>query len=210
MPFSIRRYLDRIYHDLVLGPRGFGRAVDKSVWENQYSRGEWTSLEGMDEMAHYAVIGGYTRLLHPTPAILDAGCGSGALLKWVNPAFESYLGIDIAEEAIAQGNALGIPKANFVAGDLENWDAPLCFDIIIFNESLYYTRDPRATLLRFNKFLKLNGVFIISMCEYGHNAAAWARLDATVHWLHGTDVRNCNQQRWEVRAGRLCTSNPPP
>lgn len=209
MAFSLRRYLDRIYHDLVLAPRGFGRPVDKSVWESQYRRGEWTALQGMDEMAHYAIIGGYTRLLHPTPAILDAGCGYGELLKWVNPAFDSFFGIDISEEAIARANALGVPKANFVADDLEKWDTLLRFDIIIFNESLYYTRDPRSTLVRFSKFLKQAGMFIVSMCEYGHNAAAWARLDETVEWLHGTDVRNCNGQRWEIRTGRLRVSNPP-
>jgi 2-polyprenyl-3-methyl-5-hydroxy-6-metoxy-1,4-benzoquinol methylase len=203
MSLSFRRHLERIYHDLVLGPRGYGRSVDSSVWEKQYRCGEWSALQGLDEMAHYAIIGGYTRLLHPAPAILDAGCGGGELLKWMNPMFSTYLGIDISEEAIAQANALNLDNASFAVGDLEKWDTPLRFDIIVFNESLYYTRDPRETLSRFNKFLKPAGAFILSMCEYGHNAAVWSRLDETVEWLHGSDVRNCKRQRWEIRVGRF-------
>ena len=58
MSLSFRRYLERIYHDLVLGPRGYGRSVDSSVWEKQYRHGEWSALQGLDEMAHYAIIGG--------------------------------------------------------------------------------------------------------------------------------------------------------
>ena len=123
--------------------------------------------------------------------------------------FASYLGIDISEEAIAQANALNLNKASFAVGDLEEWDTPLRFDLIVFNESLYYTRDPRETLLRFNNFLKPAGAFIVSMCEYGHNAATWARLDEAVRWLHGIDVRNCNEQRWEIRVGRLGSSTLP-
>jgi 2-polyprenyl-3-methyl-5-hydroxy-6-metoxy-1,4-benzoquinol methylase len=206
MSLSFRRYLERIYHDLVLGPRGYGRSVDTSVWEKQYRHGEWSALQGLDEIAHYAVIGGYTRLLHPSPAILDAGCGGGELAKWVNPMFASYFGIDISEEAIAQASNLNLDKANFAVGDLEIWETHLRFDIIVFNESLYYTRDPRETLLRFNRFLSSAGAFIVSMCEYGHNAAVWSRLDETVQWLHGTEVRNCKGQCWEIRVGRFSNS----
>jgi SAM-dependent methyltransferase len=206
MASGVGKYLERLYHDLVLGPRGYGRAPDKSVWEAQYRRGEWAALEGLDEMAHYAIIGGYTRLLHPSPAILDAGCGHGGLWKWVNPNFESYLGVDVATEAIAQANTTDNPKASFVAADLASWETPRRFDLIIFNESLYYLPDPRATVVRFDEFLNPGGSFIISICQHGHNAAVWSRLDETMEWIHGTEARNYDKRAWEIRAGRVRTS----
>jgi 2-polyprenyl-3-methyl-5-hydroxy-6-metoxy-1,4-benzoquinol methylase len=206
MSFSLTKYFNRIYHDLILGPRGYGRPVNKSVWEAQYQRGDWAALDSLDEMGHYAVIGGYTRFLHSSPSILDVGCGSGQLLKWINPAFESYVGIDVAEAAIAGANTHKLAKVTCVTADFNTWDTALQFDIVIFNESLYYAPDPRATLLRYTKTLARNGTFIVSMCEYGYNTAVWSRLDEVLDWGHETEVKNTKGQRWRVRTARSKTS----
>ena len=55
----------------------------------------------------YSVILGYLDVLGGWPSILDVGCGAGALCERIgNRAFSSYVGIDIAEDAIRAVDAM--------------------------------------------------------------------------------------------------------
>jgi SAM-dependent methyltransferase len=134
-----------------------------AVWEAQYAAGRWDFLAGLDQLARYSVIAGYIHYLKPGAAVLDVGCGEGLLLRSYRPyGYVRYLGVDIAANAIARLGAAEDARTRFVCADAESFQPDERFDVIVFNESLYYFRDPLATFARYLQFLHNDGIIIVS------------------------------------------------
>jgi 2-polyprenyl-3-methyl-5-hydroxy-6-metoxy-1,4-benzoquinol methylase len=97
----------------------------------------------------------------PRGSLLDVGCGEGALADYLNEEQKkNYVGIDLSKEAVR------IAKEkrgfNFIQASAETY-TPLpgqSFDLIVFNEMLYYT-DHVEILKRYEKFLSKKGVFLV-------------------------------------------------
>jgi len=137
--------------------------IQKEAWEAQYSGGRWDFLAGLKEVPHNAVIAAFAARLKPGGAVLDVGCGSGALHEHLLRAgYSRYLGVDISETAVSGLSEAGHPNATFVATDAESFGPEDPFDVIVFNESMTYFRSPATTFARYFDALRPGGFGIVS------------------------------------------------
>jgi trans-aconitate methyltransferase len=170
-----------------------------------YRAGRWDYLGSMAEIAHYMAIVGYASYGPGQPSILDVGCGTGRLLKLLEPfGFGAYLGVDFSGEALAAAEALGIENARFELANFLDWEPSRRFDIIVLNESLYYAPDGWAFLKKSLAWLTDMGFVIVSMYRQGDVARIWSALDADsgVDVIESTTVQNAREQVWDIKAMR--------
>ncbi len=196
------RIYERLHYDLVLARQGYGTPVARENWDAGYSkqRSGWSYLDTPTELGRYALIASYAHNLHERPTILEIGCGHGSLLELlVRFGFRRYLGIDHSSEAIKRAKSLGIEKASFEVADFETWHRPERFDIIVFNESLYYAKQPTETLLRYADSLCENGALIVSMHRSGNHGIIWNKLFDHFEVAWSTMIENQARQAWDVR-----------
>lgn len=135
--------------------------ITKNKWEKEFSSGRWNYLDSTPtERARSAVIGMYCRHFFSAGKILDVGCGLGTIVDFLNNSQKKkYLGLDISKEAIKKAKK---KKVQFLTADFTNFKSAAKFDIIIFNEVLYYMNENDA----FNKagnILAKGGKIIVSL-----------------------------------------------
>ncbi|MFC7488055.1 class I SAM-dependent methyltransferase [Knoellia sp. CPCC 206453] len=164
---------------------------DESRWNEQYDRGRWVFLSGIEEMAHYAVIVGYASFLKPHSAVLDVGCGAGVLHeRFAAVGYARYTGIDISEVAISSLQGSAPSNATFVAADAATFTPPSTYDVIVFNESITYFTDPIGVFARYQNFLSPGGIVVVSCHIQSARAHAILRqLERDHHVLDVTVVR---------------------
>ena len=119
--------------------------------------------------AYYEINEAVLRNMPNSAVVLDAGCGSGIIGKYMKPKNNIICGLDYDRDAVkAAGKYLD--KAAFF--DLENGKKiPFSrkFDVILFNGVLEHLKDPVSVVKRFRKYLAPSGIFIISL----PNVACW-------------------------------------
>jgi len=135
--------------------------VSKEKWEKEFSNGRWNCLDANPtERARSSIIGMYCQLYFPKGTILDVGCGLGTLIDFLNPKQkQSYLGIDISARATALAKRKKINVKNI---DFIKFESVHKYDLIIFNEVLYYM-DDKLALERAVKLLNKGGKIILSL-----------------------------------------------
>jgi len=133
----------------------------KKQWDNEYASGKWDYLDSTpSERARSAIMGMYCRYYSPEGKILDVGCGHGTLADFLNPAQKrKYLGIDISAKAVEAAKKKGVSAKNC---DFQKFDSTTKYDMVVFNEVLYYM-DEKAALKRGAAILKKKGTVIISL-----------------------------------------------
>ena len=137
--------------------------MDEEAWEDQYLSGKWGYLENMDQLARYSIIISYMAFLRPGGAVLDVGCGEGILFERFRPyGFSQYEGIDISGAALTRLIEKQEEKTLFMKADAETYTPSATYDIIVFNEVVYYFHDPMKTVERYTGYLKKDGVLIVS------------------------------------------------
>jgi 2-polyprenyl-3-methyl-5-hydroxy-6-metoxy-1,4-benzoquinol methylase len=98
----------------------------------------------------------------PNGSILDVGCGMGTLSDYINNEQRpKYLGLDISKEAVRIARTKR-PGLAFKVANCESFVPRNKFDVVVFNEMLYYT-DHLETMKHYIKFLSPNGIFVISI-----------------------------------------------
>lgn len=136
---------------------------DKASWEVAYQQGVWDFLSSDAEYAHNLMVGGFIRRRVAPYSLLDVGCGSGVILRYLDLTLVTqYTGVDLAQAALARVE----PKRaqdRYICSGLEEFNPAEKWDVILFNEVLYYTHDPVAQLRKFEKSLHPGGSFVISM-----------------------------------------------
>jgi 2-polyprenyl-3-methyl-5-hydroxy-6-metoxy-1,4-benzoquinol methylase len=147
-------------------------------WDREYATGDLTRLENLAEIGHYGVILNYARVLEPQ-SILDVGCGHGVLIPLLNKLpYQSYLGVDLSAEAIRMATQqYADARTTFAVADAESFQCDRSFDLIIFNECLYYLKDPRGLLLAYKQWLRPGGHFLVSMYISPANQEIWHKLE---------------------------------
>jgi len=163
-------------------------------WDSEYASGKWAFLDSLSEQAHHMAVASYFAHLKPNGRVLDVGCGSGALNATLKPfGYGRYLGIDISETAIAAAGARSDAATEFRAVSGESFATEERFDAVVFNESLYYFPEPKATIDAYGKFLAPDGILIISMALSGlrdglRKLAIWSDIEDRLAILGETVV----------------------
>jgi len=178
----IYRFLITVYYDILFGRRVpfAGKLAElvgsweaqhntgsipqpREVWDYQYQGGKWNYMSEMDELARYSVIAGYLYHLKQGGAILDVGCGEGILLRRLGPTnYSKYVGIDLSQAAIDKASQWQNEQVQFLRADVESYTPTELFDVIVFNESLYYFQQPLGVVERYVQALKEGGIFVVS------------------------------------------------
>jgi len=176
--------------------------VSSETWETQYRAGGWDFMKSLDELARYSVITGYLHHLKPGGALLDVGSGEGILRDKMIPfGYSRYVGVDLSEAAVEAGRAKPDPRAAFVAADAEAYTPSEAFDAIVFNECVYYFKDPLATVARYKSFLEDGGLLIVSMFRSRRADVIAKRLEEAHELLEEVAVTN-RKGTWVVRIFR--------
>jgi 2-polyprenyl-3-methyl-5-hydroxy-6-metoxy-1,4-benzoquinol methylase len=203
---NILQSVARVVHDTrfaLAGMRGRGNPKPLPKWEDQYRSGYWSYLDSAAEIAHYMVIVGYVQQFSPNPAVLDVGCGHGRLFQLLHPyPYRNYLGIDHSEECIQQAQALARINARFERANFEEFVPADRYDVIIFNESIYYAPHPAKLLRRYALALTSDGVMIVSMCQNRWQESIWDKLQSAATIVHSTAVTSEKKLTWHVRVLR--------
>lgn len=169
-------------------------------FDEQFAAGKWDGLNDVGELGRYSIITGYTRHYHHPARILDLGCGEGILVQRYAPTdFTEYVGVDFSEVAITKAQQKHIKHASFMVADLNQLIISGTYDVIVYNESLYYLKDPEACIARLLPHLAAGGVFIISMVDkHGAEEPLFARLNTILKPLDRTHITNALGHAWTV------------
>jgi len=169
------------------------------VWNEEYASSQWAHLEGLSELPRYSVLAGYISHLKPDGAVLDVGCGEGVLLSRLAPhGYSRYVGIDASANAIARFAGRRSDRIEGCVADAESYVPAQSFDIIVFNEVLYYFHQPQQAVERYARFLSKGGILLVSICTAAKGAAAILKgLKATFAVLDETRVTHgSNKWSW--------------
>lgn len=158
------------------GRRSDGLLQSAETWEAQYAAGKWDFLAELSELSRFSVLAGYICHLKPGGAVLDTGCGQGALLRRLpNDSYSRYVGIDLSASAISAARKQQNERSTFLAADCERYSPEERFDVMVFNEVLCCLRDPLQTVERYVRSLNSGGLVLVSLCLA-------ARGSATILW----------------------------
>jgi len=97
--------------------------------------------------------------------ILEAGCGSGRVVKYLHDlGFENVKGIELASETVLWANT-NLPDLDIVAGDILSMPyGRHSFDVVIsFGVVEHFVSGPRGPLMAIRDVLKPNGLAIVTV-----------------------------------------------
>jgi trans-aconitate methyltransferase len=151
--------------------------VSADTWDRQYRTGHWDFLGRLDNLGGLLTVFGYCEYLSPD-AILDVGCGEGLLANKLKVLpYKQFVGVDVSSAAIANAQRmLGDARTTFIARDAHDFVPETPFDVIVFNQCLYYMPDPLGMIRRYATFLKPSGRIIVSLCDSGCSRAVWSLI----------------------------------
>jgi 2-polyprenyl-3-methyl-5-hydroxy-6-metoxy-1,4-benzoquinol methylase len=120
------------------GPSSKSSDRIRSEWQDQYKRGYAGLMESERELGRHGVIAEIISRKQAGGTVLDAGCGTGILSRLLDLRKFRYLGVDIAENALAFARAQDTRgDATFVSADLRSMDFQQKFDTVVLNETAY-------------------------------------------------------------------------
>ncbi|ASZ11875.1 class I SAM-dependent methyltransferase [Chitinophaga pendula] len=135
----------------------------KDLWDRQYAAGQWEVLRSPLEEPRLNTLAALTSQYCQGGNVLEIGCGEGLLLPRLKSTYQYFLGLDISEVAIRKTQHLQNANTVFKCADMEDFVPGSKFDIIIFNESLYYSDTPLELLHRYTDYLEKDGLFATSI-----------------------------------------------
>lgn len=134
----------------------------KLKWDYKYRKGTWDYM-GNEKKRYDVIVNLIKESVIESPRILDLGCGYGALNQYLNVNDYSYLlGIDLSSNAIQRAKDKNYPNTHFQVADIHQFSTIQKFNIIIFNEVLYYLDNQSEIVARFSNYFIKNGFFIFS------------------------------------------------
>lgn len=127
--------------------------------------GDWKGLASDVESLRYEAIASYLNQMPGDITMLDCGSGESLLSRYIRSGV-SYVGIEPSQKALETSPLSGYTVHETVEGfsfGANNWDA------IIFNESLYYLKNPYMVLEKAMWGLKSHGLLIASIFQKPHS-----------------------------------------
>ena len=178
-------------------------------WEATFQQHSWDYLAEIGETPRYSVVAGYIHKLMRRGHILDAGCGEGVLIDYLDLSRIEYSGFDLSPTAIDRARQR-YAVVNLISSPIETFIPPANehYDIIVFNEVLSQVEHPIKELDRFSTFLRPGGHVIISLFQgarpQARGAVATRVLETEITArriaaVAAAEVLNCDTGlRWKV------------
>ncbi len=150
--------------------------TDKDRWNYQYNLGRWEGLGAIEELSRFSIIVGYSQHFKPEGKILEYGAGEGYLQQRFDKSkYSLYYSTDVSDVAIANAQKYNDEKTQHLIADMNTYEPGITFDVIIINEAIYYGHSVQAILDRCAKYLKDDGIFIVSINHDDRNAK-WHKM----------------------------------
>lgn len=181
---------------------GLGKPVPEEAFDREYSSGAWDTFFGDREFVRYETLLSMIDEEHKDGIrILDVGCGSGRLPSLLDPGcLKGYLGIDLSPEGLRMAGELALQEARFQQANFEEWlPEKGAFDLILFNESIGYARDPLKTSCRFAERLADGGRLMISQLRFGNYIPLWKRIERDFDVVEHREVSNQSGETWDIK-----------
>ena len=159
----------------------------------------WEFLANLSEMARYAVIVGYVRRLRPGGVVLDVGSSNGVLAAELRHDVSHYHGIELDPASVEAARGRHIPVADFAVADANTFSTTATYDVIVFNETIYYLHDPVNVLHRYAGFLKPGGIVIVSNYVARHLLRMPGEIARTFRVVDSTTVINAAACGWIIQ-----------
>lgn len=116
-----------------LATRFGGNRLRSLSFDEKYRSGDWNFTNDDPDLVR--LVEEYGASGH----ILVLGCGTAPIAGALKPAsFQSLLGIDLSQEAIAAANKRANEKIRFEVADMVGFRCPRDYDVILFSDSLNY------------------------------------------------------------------------
>lgn len=98
-------------------------------------------------------------------AVLDVGCGTGAILASLTPV--RGVGVDLSPQmiAIARERNAARPQLSFVASDIADFYPDQTFDAVLFFDVIEHVPDPAPALAALRRSVESGGRVVISMAN---------------------------------------------
>ena len=132
--------------------------VTADEWNREYKNGYDKFLSKIDEKIRYQKLAEIIN--EENNSVLDLGCGTGVMETFLNLKIK-YTGVDISDVAInlaTQNNS-----GKYLCADISSYHTDCTFDVVLFNEILYYLNDPLGLLERFMKTVSNKGSIVCSL-----------------------------------------------
>jgi 2-polyprenyl-6-hydroxyphenyl methylase/3-demethylubiquinone-9 3-methyltransferase len=174
--------------------------ITQTTWDKRYREGAWERIRSIEELARYSIIVGYAHFVKKEGSILDVGCGEGILCKRLcKSRYSRYLGIDVSAVALDKASVNSNEKNKFHAAKIMEFRTDQKFDVIVFNECLYYMEEPLKTLQHYGGFLARNGLLIVSMHKTNESTKIWKQVDKHYSIMDAVSVINAKGGCWIVK-----------
>ncbi len=123
--------------------------------------------------------GGVVELLAPQPgeAILDLGCGDGALTERLAATGAIVTGVDASSAMVAAARARNL-NVHQASADAMRFTGE--FDAVFSNAALHWMPNPEAVIAAVHRALKPGGRFVAEMGGHGNIAAIRTALQAVL------------------------------
>lgn len=137
----------------------------------------------------------------PWQSVLDAGCGTGAVLYLLHEKYpdKSYTGIDLSEKMIETAKKKNMDGVTLIHGDCE--ELPFergSFDVVICSQSFHHYTRPQMFFDSVSRILKPNGRLILRDMSTPFPPLLWffnhIELPVINHILRKGDVHVYNKK----------------
>jgi len=105
------------------------------------------------------------------PSVVDLGCGTGSLTATLAERLHaaSVLGVDNSPEMLRDSGQRTSDLVRFELADIDEFERPAAFDIVVSNAALHWTDDHRTTLGHWTRSLRPGGQLAVQLpANYGH------------------------------------------
>ncbi len=173
-------------------------------WNERFENVYCQVLENASEIGRHGVIAEIINRTVSKGNILDVGCGTGILSELVDLQRFQYLGIDISEVALNLANEKRMkPNITFQLKSMENFDPRQQFDVIVFNEVLYYL-DYKNVMQQISGWASGQKLIITSIFDFDEGRELQQWLQTNTNIISEIIIENPKDNlKWHVNALNL-------